>query len=61
MGIESIDTIFVFQCGNPNQEFACPNCKKPIGGMSYKFAPGQKTNIGQRLVLMLHSRWYFLC
>ena len=56
MGIESIDTIFVFQCGNPNQEFACPNCKKPIGGISYKFAPGQKTNIGQRLVLMLHSR-----
>ena len=46
MGIESIDTIFVFQCGNPNQEFACPNCKKPIGGMSHKFAPGQKINIG---------------
>uniref|UniRef100_A0A7M5U071 RZ-type domain-containing protein n=1 Tax=Clytia hemisphaerica TaxID=252671 RepID=A0A7M5U071_9CNID len=38
----------ITECGNPNQEFTCPECKQPIGGTNYKFVAGQKTNIANR-------------
>ena len=47
---------FIGNCGKPNQESACPECKKQIGGMNHNYASQQSQAVSNKDFLKMYGK-----